>query len=509
MPVEAQTATRILREPVQAAARARQGPVQVNVSPSWLSIQSGASRQITATVNGTTNPGITWTAGLGSIDSSGIYTAPQVTTDTVDTISAVSNADGTKYTTITVLVQAASTVSPVYSLTSQPSVTNVPYPTSLVAKTLPSDIMRHLYGGCTKGTNCSDTIARTAITGNGKTGSTLWGNSFIATPGINDYDFPVYYGTSSNPTYCISSCTYHVSGANNPVGKCFHAPSGAQFGGYPSGYSVGFVDQNIIIWDETQNVEVEAYSNHSSNPRLPSCASGSTCKVSFNYCGWANRQTDKAWGNQTATTNGLAPDAGLVHGQELMQAQINHPIYLNAYCTASSVVFPDVVKANTGRTCASMGISSTNRPPNGALFFLDYTPTQLSYLKTVLPAWQYPLIQALTRYGAYLGSTGGSYDTLHVAHIESGQAYQYSGVTYPLWSFLDKNCGKGCYKGTRTKSPPYSKYIYTLNFLANIPNLSGPNCSTSSCDVTQHMHITDPCIAKGLAGMTSSQGACF
>ena len=482
--------------------------VHVNIYPSQLTLQSGASHQLTATVNGTSNQQVTWTAALGSMSSSGIYTAPQVTSDTVDTISATSTADPTQYTTVTVAVQAATTASS-YSLTNQASVANVPYPSSLVAKPLPSDVMKHLYGGCAHGTGCSDTIATTALTGNARTASSNWGNSSVATPGTNDYDFPMYYGTSSDPTYCIASCAYHVWNADNPVGKCFHAPSGAQFGGNPSGYSVYAIDQNIIIWDQTQNVEVEAYTNGSTNPRLPSCASGSTCKVSFSYCGWANRQTDRAWYSQTTVTNGLAPDAGLIHGQELIQGQINHPIYINSYCNAKTVSFPDVIAASTGRTCSSVGLSNTNRPPNGSLFFLDYTATQLSYLKTVLPAWQYPIIRALTIYGGYLGDTGGSYDTLHFTHIESGQAYQYSKLTYPLWSFLDTHCGQGCYKGVRTNSPPNSKYVYTLNVLANVPNLSGPNCSSSSCNVSQHIHIADPCIAKGLAGMSSSQGACF
>ena len=487
------------------------GQVSVAISPGSASIRSGQIKQFTATVSGTSNSAVTWSAKLGTVNSSGLYSAPQVSSQVVDTVTAVSLADSTKYSSVSVTVQGGTTSSGgPYSITNQEPVTDVPYPNSFVSQQLPSDVMNHLYGGCSSGSGCSDTIAQTAITGGGSTGAGNWGNSCVSTPGINDYDFPVYYATSSDPTYCITSCTYHVSGPDNPVGKCFHAPSGAQFAGNPNGGTAnGPVDQNIIVWDQSQDVLFSAYTNGSNNPSLPACSSGSTCNVSFSYCSLADRQTDQAWNNSPVVTNGLAAEAGLVRGQELIQQQINHAIYLNAYCTADNVVFPNVSPASTARTCSSIGLSGTNRPPNGALFFLDYTPSQLAYLQTVLPAWQYPLISAMSQYGAYLGDTGGSYDTLHIAHFETGQAYKFAGVADPLWDFLDTNCGGACTKMTKTNSPPNSSAVYALNFLSNMPNLPGPNCASSSCGVLQHMHIADPCIAKGLAGMTAAQGACF
>jgi hypothetical protein len=223
----------------------------------------------------------------------------------------------------------------------------------------------------------------------------------------------------------------------------------------------------------------------------------------------ADRATDSGYGNPGAgyATNGLSPGAGLIRVQELIQGQINHALVLNTGCTNGTVVFPNLYSYNTASVCSN----KTNRPPNGALVFLDYTPTQLTTLKAQLPAWQYPIIAAMSKYGGYISDTGSSPGSRSIepSRIESGQSYKYYGKTDPMWSFMAKNCGVGCKLGTHSLSPPYSSYVYSLSVFANIPNLPGPSCSSSACGVVQHMHIANPCIAKGLAGLSAAQGACF
>ena len=78
--------------------------VMVSCSPS--TITSGASSQCTATVNGTGNfsTGVNWTASAGTISSSGVLTAPTVTTSLVDTVAATSiqnsGVGGTAFVTV-------------------------------------------------------------------------------------------------------------------------------------------------------------------------------------------------------------------------------------------------------------------------------------------------------------------------------------------------------------------------------------------------------------------------
>ncbi|HXH51156.1 MAG TPA: hypothetical protein VNM47_17590 [Terriglobia bacterium] len=65
------------------------GTVGVTISPTSSSVGFGATQQFTATVTGTTNNAVTWTVSgsssssstqIGSISSSGLYTAPMATT---------------------------------------------------------------------------------------------------------------------------------------------------------------------------------------------------------------------------------------------------------------------------------------------------------------------------------------------------------------------------------------------------------------------------------------------
>lgn len=78
--------------------------VNVTVTPSTSTLTSGATLQFTATVSGTSNTGVTWTAGLGSIDKNGAYSAPAVSTQATDTVSAISVSDPRKFATASVTI---------------------------------------------------------------------------------------------------------------------------------------------------------------------------------------------------------------------------------------------------------------------------------------------------------------------------------------------------------------------------------------------------------------------
>jgi hypothetical protein len=97
---------------VQAAAG-----VAVSVSPTSATLSNSQTRQFSATVTGTTNTAVTWSISpsVGTISTSGLYTAPaSVTTSQTVTVRATSVADTTKSATATVsLVPPVSvTVSP-------------------------------------------------------------------------------------------------------------------------------------------------------------------------------------------------------------------------------------------------------------------------------------------------------------------------------------------------------------------------------------------------------------
>ncbi|HLK67269.1 MAG TPA: Ig-like domain-containing protein [Bryobacteraceae bacterium] len=85
-------------------------PVQVTISPTTATLQTGATQQFTATVTGSTNTAVTWSATGGTISSTGLYTAG-TTAGTSFTVTATSIADTTKTATAHVTVQTAPAVS--------------------------------------------------------------------------------------------------------------------------------------------------------------------------------------------------------------------------------------------------------------------------------------------------------------------------------------------------------------------------------------------------------------
>ena len=85
-------------------------PVQiaVSISPNSASIEVDETQQFTATVSGTSNTAVTWSATCGTVSSDGLYRAP-VTTDTITcTVTARSQADTTKSASAKVTVTAPS-----------------------------------------------------------------------------------------------------------------------------------------------------------------------------------------------------------------------------------------------------------------------------------------------------------------------------------------------------------------------------------------------------------------
>jgi hypothetical protein len=87
--------------------------VSVSVSPSSASLSAGKSQQFVASVQGTTNTSVNWSASAGSISSAGMFTAPTVSTSTTVMVSATSVADSTKKATVNVVVTPASTPTPI------------------------------------------------------------------------------------------------------------------------------------------------------------------------------------------------------------------------------------------------------------------------------------------------------------------------------------------------------------------------------------------------------------
>ena len=80
------------------------GGVSVSVSPASVTLSSAGKQQFTATVSGTSNTAVTWSATAGSFNATGLYVAPAVTVQTNVVVTATSLADPAKSASASVTV---------------------------------------------------------------------------------------------------------------------------------------------------------------------------------------------------------------------------------------------------------------------------------------------------------------------------------------------------------------------------------------------------------------------
>ena len=78
--------------------------ISVSISPSSASLLAGASQQFTSMVTGSSNAAVSWTATAGTITNAGFFTAPNVSTSTIVTVYATSQADPSALKTAQVIV---------------------------------------------------------------------------------------------------------------------------------------------------------------------------------------------------------------------------------------------------------------------------------------------------------------------------------------------------------------------------------------------------------------------
>jgi hypothetical protein len=147
---------------------------RITVSPVSVTITSQAVLQFSASVSGTSNTAVTWSATAGTITSSGKFTAPQVTNSTSVTVTATSSADGSVRSAATVSVTPAAAlaittsglpeanVGMAYSAPISATGGTSPYQWSLSSGTLPSGIQLQSNGVLAGTTSVSGSYTFTA-----------------------------------------------------------------------------------------------------------------------------------------------------------------------------------------------------------------------------------------------------------------------------------------------------------------------------------------------------------
>ena len=177
--------------------------VKVTVSPASASLVSNQKQQFTATVSGTSNTGVKWSATAGSVDANGLFTAPTVTAQTNLVVKATSNADSSKSSNAAITVdpvnhqglkitsgnlpqgQQGDTYSEVFSATGG----TTPYLWSISAGTPPAGIAMNVNGDFAGMPTAAGTFNFTAMVTDA-TAKTATGNFSVTVVAGSNFDGP-------------------------------------------------------------------------------------------------------------------------------------------------------------------------------------------------------------------------------------------------------------------------------------------------------------------------------
>jgi len=155
--------------------------VAVSILPTATTVVSGGTQQFSATVTGSTNTAVTWTASAGSISSSGLFTALTVSANTTVTVTATSQADTSK--------TASSTVT--------------------VTPSAPPNTFGYAVQGATVGTTMSNSVSATRYQMAGQNGTVASMSVFIASPVSaspnNQFQVAIYADNNGTPGALIAS----------------------------------------------------------------------------------------------------------------------------------------------------------------------------------------------------------------------------------------------------------------------------------------------------------------
>lgn len=159
--------------------------IAVSLTPGSAVLSSSAKLQFTAAVTNTSNVGVAWTASVGNIDANGLYTAPQVSTTTTDTVQVTSSADSTKSATAYLTITAGS----------QPNTLTI------ATTSLPGAISGDPYAVVFEATGGIAPYSWTLASGTLPQGLTLQngGNLSGTTTQIGQYSFTIQASDSSSP----------------------------------------------------------------------------------------------------------------------------------------------------------------------------------------------------------------------------------------------------------------------------------------------------------------------
>lgn len=358
------------------------------------------------------------------------------------------------------------------------------------------------------------------------------------TPGSSDVgQMPVTYGQSSDPWWkiplasCGSSPLHLECGISGTVGYAgdpsqsdgairFHAPIGTRWTGHAGTGNDSFMN----VWDQTTNYRFQFYksSGPNNNSLVQSSCTGAdaanACAVpggGYSVQVVTNSATGADVYRISNSSDSLhnANQGLLIRHAELIAGTINHAIYLNMPCENTGNVFPALVNGSgQAFECADWAghtSEASTAPYHGQLFFVDYSDAEITAMAGI-GAVHKTILKALAHYGGYAGDTS-TVQLVFPTRIESMQAWYDSGVACGT---PGTPCGDNTPVATARANVPVLDYLMDDGLTCSI---DGSTLCKMTVDldttplvggtgIASHIHLADPCIPLGMAGLSGGCG---
>jgi hypothetical protein len=264
---------------------------------------------------------------------------------------------------------------------------------------------------------------------------------------------PTYYSQATDPEYTLR-CTMVRWGVCPLEGLKIRVPEGAQSEGNRAAQEtnsdayMGQPDAHLTVVDQQAGWEYDLWQVH----RTPIRAADGP-EIRFSWGGMTRLLSDgraaddlkrdpvtgqpvpgAVIGDATAARYGSL--AGRIRAEEFADAKIDHALLIVVNCDNGAFVYP---ARKSGRRCSATmdpndpqkKLSDTDAPPMGTRLQLNMSPADIDALANnnpPVPKWKVTLLQAIAKYGMFIGDTGSS----GYFGIETEAGNQYTSVgAYP------------------------------------------------------------------------------
>jgi hypothetical protein len=247
----------------------------------------------------------------------------------------------------------------------------------------------------------------------------LPGNLVDAADATNDWAHPTYYAQPTDPVFTLDAL-----GSPRAIdGYRIRIPDAAR----PAAGGDGHM--TVVTPDGWEYDFFDVQSKPSGGGTMTFTSGGRTRIDGY---GLGSGATDALFGNL----------AGVIRAQELAAGRIDHALLIVLRCTSNGGTFGYGTSTGSGSRgsyvypaqAAGAGCDDPDLPPLGARFRLDMTETEITALS--VPGWKKTILRALSRYGGYVGETGGPGFGLM---LESSTMYTAFGLSDRLAVFAKAN----------------------------------------------------------------------